>query len=103
VLHRPSHPDLRALPTASPMQASIEELSGLPPALVITGEADVLREEGEAYANRLRAVGVPVTATRYQGIIDNFVMLNALRETGAAEGQSSKAIDFLAKKLKTRS
>jgi acetyl esterase/lipase len=62
--------------TASPMRACIDELAGLPPALVITGEADVLRDEGEAYANKLRETGVPVTAIRYQGIIHDFVMLN---------------------------
>ncbi|MFF4191016.1 alpha/beta hydrolase [Nonomuraea sp. NPDC001831] len=74
----------RAEITASPLRATVEELAGLPPALVITGEADVLRDEGEAYAAKLRAAGVPVTAVRYQGIIHDFVMLNALRGTYAA-------------------
>jgi acetyl esterase len=71
--------------TASPLRASIEQLSGLPRALVITGEADVLRDEGEAYASKLRQAGVQVTAARYQGIIHDFMMLNALRETNAAQ------------------
>lgn len=75
----------RAQITASPLRATTEQLQGLPPALVITGEADVLRDEGEAYANKLRQAGVPVTAVRFQGIIHDFVMLNALRETHAAE------------------
>ncbi|MGW2639097.1 alpha/beta hydrolase [Streptomyces sp. NPDC001348] len=75
----------RAEITASPLRATTEQLAGLPPALVITAEADVLRDEGEAYANNLRAAGVPVTAVRVQGIIHDFVMLNALRETHAAE------------------
>ncbi|CAL2066189.1 MULTISPECIES: alpha/beta hydrolase [Streptomyces] len=74
----------RAQITASPLRATTEQLSGLPPALVITGEADVLRDEGEAYATKLRAAGVPVTAVRFQGIIHDFVMLNALRDTHAA-------------------
>ncbi|MYU07114.1 alpha/beta hydrolase fold domain-containing protein [Streptomyces sp. SID8366] len=74
----------RAQITASPLRATAEQLSGLPPALVITGEADVLRDEGEAYAARLRAAGVPVTAVRFQGVIHDFVMLNALRDTHAA-------------------
>ena len=78
-------PAQRAEITASPLRAGPEELSGLPPALVITGEADVLRDEGEAYAAKLRQAGVPVMAVRYQGIIHDFVMLNALRETHAAQ------------------
>ncbi|MDX3452621.1 alpha/beta hydrolase [Streptomyces sp. ME02-8801-2C] len=78
--------------TASPLRASAEQLRELPPALVITAEADVLRDEGEAYANKLRQAGVPVTAVRYQGIIHDFVMLNALRETQAAEAAINQAI-----------
>jgi acetyl esterase len=76
----------RAQITASPLRASIEQLKGLPEALVITGEADVLRDEGEAYANKLREAGVRVTAVRFQGIIHDFVMLNALADTAAAKG-----------------
>ena len=71
------------------------QLAGLPPALVITGEADVLRDEGEAYASKLRAAGVPVTAVRYQGIIHDFVMLNALRDTHAADAAIGQAIATL--------
>ncbi|SDY68129.1 Acetyl esterase/lipase [Amycolatopsis xylanica] len=92
-------PAQRAEITASPLRASLEELTGLPPALVITGEADVLRDEGEAYAAKLRQAGVAVTAVRYQGIIHDFVMLNALRETHAAEAAITQAITTLKKAL----
>lgn len=81
--------------TASPLRATIEQLRGLPQALVITGEADVLRDEGEAYANKLRQAGVKVTAVRFQGIIHDFVMLNALAETGAARGAMALANAWL--------
>ncbi|MEJ3744582.1 alpha/beta hydrolase [Actinomycetes bacterium KLBMP 9797] len=88
-------PAQRAEITASPLRASVEQLTGLPPALVITAEADVLRDEGEAYANKLRQAGVPVTAVRYQGIIHDFVMLNALRGTYAAEAAINQAVATL--------
>ncbi|MFE6844779.1 alpha/beta hydrolase [Streptomyces sp. NPDC057686] len=87
--------DQRAEITASPLRATTEQLRDLPPALVITAEADVLRDEGEAYADKLRQAGVPVTATRYPGIIHDFVMLNALRETHAAEAAIRQAVDTL--------
>ncbi|WP_329241056.1 alpha/beta hydrolase [Streptomyces sp. NBC_01478] len=85
----------RAQITASPLRATTDQLTGLPPALVITGEADVLRDEGEAYANKLREAGVAVTAVRFQGIIHDFVMLNALRETHAAQAAITLAINTL--------
>jgi len=87
--------------TASPLRAATEQLAGLPKALVITAEADVLRDEGEAYANKLREAGVPVIATRYQGIIHDFVMLNALRSTNAAQAAISQATSYLRDALAT--
>ncbi|GAB2997451.1 alpha/beta hydrolase [Streptomyces pseudoechinosporeus] len=92
----------RAQITASPLRATTEQLTGLPPALVITGEADVLRDEGEAYANKLRQAGVPVTAVRFQAIIHDFVMLNTLRETHAAEAAITLAITSLRTALHAR-
>jgi acetyl esterase len=68
---------------ASPLGAPAERLRDLPPALVIVGEADVLRDEGEAYAARLREAGTDVTAVRLGGIIHDFVMLDAVRDTNA--------------------
>ena len=67
--------------------------------MVITGEADVLRDEGEAYADHLRTAGVPVTAVRYAGIVHDFVMLDALRGTAAAAAAIAQAIAFIAHAL----
>ena len=69
--------------TASPLKATVEQLQGLPAAMILNGEADVLRDEGEAYARKLRSAGVPVTAIRFQAMIHDFVMLNALDQTKA--------------------
>jgi acetyl esterase/lipase len=89
------HPGERNQITASPLRASTEQLQGLPQALVITAEADVLRDEGEAYANKLREAGIRVTAVRFQGTIHDFVMLNALATTSAARGAIALATAWL--------
>lgn len=82
-------------PTASPLQASLEQLNGLPPALIITDENDVLRDEGEAYGRKLTQAGVKVTSIRYNGTIHDFVLLNAIAETPAVRGAISVANETL--------
>jgi acetyl esterase/lipase len=89
-------PVKRAEITASPLTATLKDLEGLPPALIINGEADVLRDEGEAYGDKLRAAGVPVTAVRYAGMIHDFVMLDTLRPTHAAGAAIRQASTFIA-------
>jgi acetyl esterase len=85
--------------TASPLRATADDLAGLPPTLVVTAEADVLRDEGEAYAAALRTAGVDVTAVRYLGITHDFVMLNALKDTAAARAATAQGAAFLAAHL----
>lgn len=84
---------------ASPVNASIEQLQGLPPALVIVDENDVLRDEGETYARRLAQAAVPVISTRYNGTIHDFVMLDPIAATPAARGAIGQAIGYLRKML----
>jgi acetyl esterase len=81
--------------TASPLRATIEQLRGLPPALIITDENDVLRDEGEAFAHSLIEAGVKVTAVRYLGTIHAFVLLNAISQAPAARAAISQATDYL--------
>ncbi|MEV0347028.1 alpha/beta hydrolase [Nonomuraea sp. NPDC050680] len=96
----PDH-DRRAEITASPLRASLEELTGLPEAFVIVDENDVLRDEGEAYARKLVAAGVRTTSLRYNGILHDFMMLNPLRQTAATTGAVEQAIQVLRKALGT--
>ncbi len=87
----------RAQVTASPLRATVDQLRGLPEALVITAENDVLREEGEAYARKLAAAGARVTATRYIGTIHDFVMLDALADSPPTRG----AMEQITARLRT--
>ncbi|MFF4622234.1 alpha/beta hydrolase [Nonomuraea jabiensis] len=94
-------PEQRAEITASPLRASLEDLAGLPSAFVVVDENDVLRDEGEAYARKLTAAGVPTTSVRYNGILHDFMMLNPLRDTHAARAATAQAIEVLKTALKT--
>ncbi|EKE75114.1 alpha/beta hydrolase [Gallaecimonas xiamenensis] len=84
-------PKERAQYYASPLRASLAELKGLPPALVQTAECDVLRDEGEAYAHKLDAAGVPVTATRYNGMIHDYGLLNPLASNSTVQAALRQA------------
>ncbi|HEX5313491.1 MAG TPA: alpha/beta hydrolase [Gammaproteobacteria bacterium] len=88
-------PKERAQTTASPLRATDEQLRGLPEALVITAEADVLRDHGEAYASKLRQAGVRVTAARFEGIIHDFMMINAMANTAATRGAMALSLAWL--------
>jgi len=81
-------------PYASPLLAA--DLRGLPPALVITGECDPLRDEGEAYAKRLAEAGVEVTCVRYAGMIHPFFSL------GGAFSQGWRAIEQVAAAVRSQ-
>jgi acetyl esterase/lipase len=88
----------RNMITASPLRATLEQLRGLPDAMILTGEADVLRDEGEAYAVKLREAGVDVTAARLEAIIHDFVMLNALDQTNACRAAMDMSVDWINRK-----
>lgn len=84
--------------TASPLRFSGDCLRGLPEAMIINGQADVLRDEGEAYAEKLRSAGVDVTALRVQGTIHDFVMLNALDQTEACRSAMDASTEWINRK-----
>ncbi|MEV5550674.1 alpha/beta hydrolase [Streptomyces sp. NPDC052309] len=88
-------PEARTQSTVSPLRAPTHQLRGVPPALVLTAEADVLRDEGEAYAARLREAGVPVVSVRYHGTIHGFVLFDLLRATDASRAARMQIMDTL--------
>ena len=88
-------PALRADPHATPLNATLAQLRNLPDALVIVAQADVLRDEGEAYARKLSDAGVRVTSVRYNGTIHDFVLLGALADTPAVRGATAQIIHAL--------
>jgi acetyl esterase len=79
----------------SPLQATLDDLEGLPPALVIVDENDVLRDQGEAYADKLREAGVPTTSVRFNGTIHDFMRLNALRDSESTHAAVTLAVAAL--------
>ncbi len=84
---------------ASPLQATIEQLKGLPPALIQVAESDVLRDGGEAYGRKLDEAGVKVTTVRYNGMIHDFGLLNGLAEVPAVRSLFVQAAAELKKYL----
>ncbi|KGF73261.1 alpha/beta hydrolase [Neosynechococcus sphagnicola sy1] len=85
---------------ASPLQATVEQLQGLPPALIQVAESDILRDEGEAYGRKLDEAGVKVTTVRYNGMIHDFGLLNGLAEVPAVRSLFVQAAAELKKYLK---
>jgi len=94
-------PDERAEITASPNRATREQLEGLPPTLVIVDEVDPLRDEGEAYAAKLRMAGVSVTTVRYDGVVHDFMLLDAMRDANATRAAIAQATAVLRAALGT--
>ncbi len=86
--------------TASPGQATVDQLRGLPPAFIQTAESDVLRDEGEAYGSKLDAAGVNVTSVRYNGMIHDFGLLNAISTVPAVRASLEQAGQELKRRLK---
>ncbi|MFJ4172806.1 alpha/beta hydrolase [Microbacterium sp. NPDC089696] len=89
--------DARTDVTASPLQASIDDLTGLPETFLVVDENDVLRDEGEAYGRKLIEAGVRTTLVRYDGTIHDFMMLNPLRSSAASTAAIAQAIHVLRK------
>ena len=85
---------------ASPLRATREQLRGLPAALVQTAENDVLRDEGELYARKLAEAGVEVTTVRYNGLIHDYGLLNALATVPSVRSAIAQASDELKRRLK---
>jgi len=80
----------RRHPLASPLFA--DDVSRLPPALIITAQFDPLRDEGEAYGHRLQEAGVPVTISRYDGVVHGFFGVSAFRKGRRAVEDAGRAL-----------
>ena len=93
------NPDDRKEITATPFKATAAQLKGLPPALVITEENDILRDEGEGYAKNLNAAGVAVVSVRYNGTIHDFGLINPLASNATTEAMILQVSAELKKQL----
>jgi acetyl esterase/lipase len=96
-----SDPNQRKEIYASPLQATVEQLKGLPPVLIQVAESDILRDEGEAYGRKLDEAGVTVTTVRYNGMIHDFGLLNALATEPGVRSLFVHAAAELKKYLRT--
>ncbi|WP_107483550.1 alpha/beta hydrolase [Streptomyces humi] len=92
-------PARRTEPTAAPLRARPQELAGLPPALVITAEADVARDEGEQYARLLTEAGVEALSVRFLGTVHDFVALHALADSDPTRAAIRTGSAFLRTRL----
>jgi acetyl esterase len=93
--------DARKAVEAAQSAPTLSDLEGLPPALVIVDENDLLRDQGEAYANRFRDAGVRTTSVRFNGTIHDFMRLNALRDSESTRAAISLAVAELRHALGT--
>lgn len=91
-------PEDRNQITVSPLRASAQQLAQFPATMIINGQADVLRSEGEVFGEKLRCAGVEVTALRVQGIIHDFVMLHALDQTKACRTAMDASVAWINRK-----
>jgi acetyl esterase/lipase len=87
--------DQRTEVNASPNRAGLDQLRGAPPAFVLVNHTDVLRDEGEEYAAKLRAADVPITTVRFEGTIHDFMMLNLLKDTSSTRSAIALAVHAL--------
>ncbi len=81
--------------TASPLRANIDQLNGMPDTLLINGQADVLRSEGQAFGEKLLRAGVNISAIQVQATIHDFVMLNALNQANACRVAMDTAVHWI--------
>ena len=81
--------------TASPLRANIDQLNGMPDTLLINGQADVLRSEGQAFGEKLLRAGVNISAIQVQATIHDFVMLNALNQANACRVAMDTAVNWI--------